>query len=54
VEFASRHGGVIHFAIADGSVRRIAPPEGFNNGTAYQVLRAVSGMKDGVNFEGID
>jgi prepilin-type N-terminal cleavage/methylation domain-containing protein/prepilin-type processing-associated H-X9-DG protein len=54
VEFASRHGGVIHFAFADGSVRRLAPPDKYNSGTGFAVLRAVSGMKDGVNFEGVD
>lgn len=51
--FASRHSGAIQFAFADGSVRRLIRPEQYN-GIAYAVLRAVGGMTDGVNFEGID
>jgi prepilin-type N-terminal cleavage/methylation domain-containing protein len=51
--FASRHPGIIHFAFADGSVRRLARPDRYNS-TAFAVLQAVSGMKDGVTFDGID
>jgi prepilin-type N-terminal cleavage/methylation domain-containing protein/prepilin-type processing-associated H-X9-DG protein len=51
--FASRHLGVIQFAFADGSVRRLVRPDQYN-GVAYPVLRAVGGMSDGVTFDGID
>ncbi|MBX7106478.1 MAG: DUF1559 domain-containing protein [Gemmataceae bacterium] len=51
--FASRHPGIIQFAYADGSVRALTRLSRYNT-TAYTVLRALSGTKDGVTFDGVD
>jgi prepilin-type N-terminal cleavage/methylation domain-containing protein/prepilin-type processing-associated H-X9-DG protein len=51
--FSSRHPGTIHFAYADGSVRPLNRLARYNT-TAYAVLRALGGMKDGLTFEGVD
>jgi len=48
--FASKHPGIIEFAFADGSVRPLVRIENYNS-SAFNVLRAVGGMKDGVTFD---
>ncbi len=52
-QFASKHPNLIQFAYADGSVRQLTGLDRYNN-SAYAVLRAVSGMNDGVTFDGVD
>jgi prepilin-type N-terminal cleavage/methylation domain-containing protein len=52
-EFASRHPGIVQFAFADGSVHALRNPDNYNN-TAFPVLQAMSGMNDGVTFDGVD
>lgn len=52
-KFSSKHPNLIQFAYADGSVRQFSNVARYNT-NAFAVLRAVGGMNDGVNFEGID
>jgi prepilin-type N-terminal cleavage/methylation domain-containing protein/prepilin-type processing-associated H-X9-DG protein len=52
-EFASRHPGIVQFAFADGSVRALRNPDNYN-GVAFPVLQALSGINDGVTFDGVD
>ncbi len=63
-QFGSCHGGVVHFALCDGSVRglrvgrtRVGPPgvapwAAFDTGSAdWRLLQALAGYRDGTEFD---
>jgi prepilin-type N-terminal cleavage/methylation domain-containing protein len=53
-QFASRHTGVVQFGFGDGSVRSLRPGGTLQTNppsTDWQVLQAMSGMADGVQFD---
>ena len=50
----SRHGQVVYFAFADGSVRGLNSPAGWNSGPQFKIMLSLGGINDGEVNDGLE